>query len=197
MKIVGSVAHIPGPPIIPFFGNALMSLGKNASDIPAMSKELSEKYGSTYRVLLGHLVYVITVNPLDIQAILKTDLEKSGEYEMLKEIIGDGLGTKSGSKWASRRKLLNPAFHLKKLETFAATFDTNAEILVQSLRESEHVDIYDKLRLYALDNICGKDSWNENFFLFLIFLHMLEALMDAKTNAQSNPVSEYLQTVDK
>jgi len=165
MKIVQSVAHIPGPPILPFFGNALKALCNTSSDTPALSKEWSDKYGSTYRLMLGSRVFVFTENPEDVKAILKSNLEKAGEYDLLKDAARDGLITSSGSKWASRRKLLTPAFHFNNLKVFAETFDKNSEILVENLKDYGSINILPTLKRCALDNICGK--LDKNRFLFV------------------------------
>jgi cytochrome P450 len=46
---------------------------------------------------------------------------KSGHFEKftnnsLGELISRGIGSLDGEKWAMRRRILNPAFHLEKLK---------------------------------------------------------------------------------
>lgn len=158
MKIVASVAHIPGPPILPFVGNALMFIGQSSSSIIKLGEEVSEKYGHFVRILLGPKVVIVISDPKDIESFLidgKTT-EKSEEYEYTKDWIGEGLITSTGQKWFSRRKIITPAFHFGILQSFVNTFDCNGNIFVEKLKNRESIDIFPLIVLYALDNICGK-----------------------------------------
>lgn len=164
MKIVASVEHIPGPPILPFLGNALMFIGKNSSALIAMGEEVVTKYGYFIRILLGPKVVIVICDPKDIESLLvdgKTT-EKSEEYEYTKDWIGEGLITSTGQKWFSRRKTITPAFHFGILQSFVSTFDCNGNIFVEKLKNYEALDVYPFVVLYALDNICGKITGETN-----------------------------------
>lgn len=158
MKLVASVEHIPGPPALPFVGNAFMFIGKNSKALVAMGEEVLAKYGHFIRILLGPKIVIVLSNPEDIESFLVNSktLEKSEEYEYTKDWIGEGLITSTGQKWFSRRKIITPAFHFGTLQTFVNIFDCNGNIFVEKLKNRETVDIFPFIGLYALDNICGK-----------------------------------------
>lgn len=162
MKIVASVEHIPGPPIVPFFGNALMFIGHNSSSLMHLGEKLIEKYGYFHRILLGPKILIVLCDPKDIESFLidgKT-IGKSEEYEYTKDWIGEGLITSTGQKWFSRRKIITPAFHFGILQSFVNTFNCNGDIFLEKLKNSwsneKPIDIFPYIILYALDNICGK-----------------------------------------
>lgn len=57
------------------------------------------------------------------------------------------------------RKILTPAFHFKILEQFVDVFNRNGEIFWQALSkvpEDTTFDVYEHVKMYALDNICGR-----------------------------------------
>jgi len=178
MKIVDSVAHIPGPPIVPFLGNALSFIGKKPTDIIDIGTALYFKYGAFTRILLGPKIVITLGDPEDIEVLLSkgSSIDKSEEYEYTKDWIGEGLITSTGQKWFGRRKIITPAFHFSILQGFVKIFDRNSEIFVEKLSKYEVVDIFPLTLLCALDNIC-------------------EAAMGRRIDAQSNSDSSYVNAV--
>jgi len=67
--------------------------------------------------------------------------------------------TCTGKKWASRRKMITPAFHFKILEDFISVFNAKSEIFVNILlnewASSGEFDICPYVSRCALDIICG------------------------------------------
>ncbi|XP_037709116.1 probable cytochrome P450 4d21 isoform X2 [Drosophila subpulchrella] len=116
------------------------------------------------------------------EAILSSStlLEKAQLYRFMREVLGDGLILRTGSKWASRRKVLTPAFHFKCLENFVEIMDRNSGIMVEKLREvadeNTPVDLSKYVYLAALDVIT-------------------EAAMGVRVNAQNDPNCVYSKAV--
>jgi cytochrome P450 family 4 len=164
MKIVESVAHIPGPPALPFLGNALMFVSIKSSGLTKLASEITKKYGLFVRILLGPKIMVLLCDPLDVEDFLVNikSTEKSEEYDYVKPWIGEGLITSSGKKWQSRRKILTPGFHFGILEEFVKVFDQNSKILVDKLKNQNSIDFYPLALLFALDNICGEIRLNQS-----------------------------------
>lgn len=158
MKIVESVAHIPGPKTFPFVGNALMFFGKTPADMIKFGPTMVKKYGTFVRILLGPKILIFIGEPEDVEALLTNQktIEKSEEYDYAKVWIGEGLITSTGPKWHSRRKIITPGFHFNILQSFVRVFDGNSQILVDKLAKADNVDIYALTLLCALDNICGE-----------------------------------------
>ncbi|GBN29369.1 Cytochrome P450 4c3 [Araneus ventricosus] len=83
--------------------------------------------------------------------------EKCWLYDFTKFLFGTGLLTSGGTKWKSRRKLLNPCFHTDILKDFQEVFDKHAQKLAnffQCETENELTYIETQLRLSNLDIVC-------------------------------------------
>lgn len=55
--------------------------------------------------------------------------------------------------------MLTPAFHFKILDTFIDVFNANGDILCEKLSckaGGKAFNVYEFIKLYTLDNICGK-----------------------------------------
>lgn len=171
MKIVESVAHIPGPAALPFIGNALLFVGKKPNELVQMGSDVVKKFGLFNRILLGPKILILIGDPKDVEALLTSQktIDKSEEYDFAKVWIGEGLITSTGSKWHSRRKIITPAFHFNILQSFVKIFNENAQIFVDKLRLFESVDIYSLTLLCALDNICGKIRLSFDFVSYQTF----------------------------
>lgn len=162
MNLVATVKHIPGPPIIPFFGNALIMAGKDGTDFVPFGLHYQQQYGMFARFMAFWKVHILLGDPEDIRAVLVDHtMSKADFYEALKPWLGDGLLSSMGRKWHSRRKVITQAFHFGILQGFVKIFDANSEIFVEKLSAfeaalPESFDAFPFIQLCALDNICGK-----------------------------------------
>jgi cytochrome P450 family 4 len=59
--------------------------------------------------------------------------QKAMIYDVLHGWLHFGLLTSTDEKWASRRKILTPAFHLGILQQFVSVFNKVAEKLVEEV----------------------------------------------------------------
>lgn len=64
-----------------------------------------------------------------------TEINKSIEYNFLKEWLGTGLLISDGSKWKSRRKMLTPSFHFRILNDFQPIISEHSQVLVETLKK--------------------------------------------------------------
>ncbi|XP_077504617.1 cytochrome P450 4C1-like [Amblyomma americanum] len=120
--------------------------------------ELTSKEG-IFHFWIGMQPFVVlhaahTVEPLLSSSV---NLSKTGQYHFLGPVLGEGLLTSTGTKWRSRRKLLTPAFHFRVLDSCVAIFNEQARVLVQKIRESEHMDFVDLFPMMThctLDVLC-------------------------------------------
>ncbi|GBN90017.1 hypothetical protein AVEN_254206-1 [Araneus ventricosus] len=120
------------------------------------------KYGnkSLYCMWILYEPFVLFSKADAVKELLKGTAinEKSWVYDFTKFLIGTGLLTSGGTKWKSRRKLLNPCFHSDILKDFQETFDKHAQKLAnffQCETENEFTYIDTPLKLSTLDMICG------------------------------------------
>jgi cytochrome P450 family 4 len=154
-----SISKIPGPICVPLFGNVLLFFMKGPAEILKIGERLHKTYGKVFRVMLGYQVEILITDPKDIELLLGSQkiLDKSDEYDFLRDWLGSGLLVSTGKKWHSRRKVITPAFHFKILDQFTEVFDKQSSIFVQNLMQfkGQSIDIFPPIALQALDVICG------------------------------------------
>lgn len=153
-------SKLPGPPMLPIVGNALMFLGKSPSEVLNILVKLSKKHGRTLRVMVGTQIQVLINDPKQVEMVLGSQklIDKSDEYDFIEKWLGTGLLVSTGQKWFTRRKIITPTFHFKILEQFVEVFDKHSEIFVQNLSKlkGQRCDVFPKITLCALDVICGE-----------------------------------------
>ncbi|XP_046438964.1 cytochrome P450 4C1-like isoform X4 [Daphnia pulex] len=163
---VRTIDLIPGPPKVPFFGNALSIPLDPFGALQTISVEWPKKYGHFRRGWFGLNGYIDISCPIAAEEILSSQkfIDKGKEYSLLMPWLGEGLLTSTGDRWRKRRRLLTPAFHFQILDNFFDTFNKNADILCQQLHRSlskkaelnqtEEIEVFPYLKRCTLDIIC-------------------------------------------
>ncbi|CAB3235965.1 unnamed protein product [Arctia plantaginis] len=146
---------IPGPPVIPFLGNALLVLKKNPNEIVNLGLEYAEKFGNVVRIWLGTNLIVFLMDPKDIEVILNSHvhIDKAKEYRFFKPWLGEGLLISSGEKWRSHRKMIAPTFHINILKSFVGIFNQNSKNVVEKMRPEigKTFDVHDYMSGVTVD----------------------------------------------
>nr|KAF7429328.1 hypothetical protein H0235_005726 [Vespula pensylvanica] len=106
-RLVKYGRKLPGPPTVPFFGNALLVRNIQPKDVlPTLLK--MDIYGPTVRAFLGSKLFVFLTDPRDVEIILSSHVHvtKSPEYRFFKPWLGDGLLISNGQKcWTLVKRL--------------------------------------------------------------------------------------------
>jgi cytochrome P450 len=109
-----------------------------------------ELHGDTFRFYFGGVKEaIVTINPVVIQQVLKTNSENYYKSEIQKKrmghFLGKGLLTTEGEAWRKQRRLIQTGFERKQLEVLSSTMQDS---LTDSLRDFDGqarlgpVDIY-------------------------------------------------------
>jgi cytochrome P450 len=109
-----------------------------------------EELGDTFRFHLGGLKEAtVTIDPIVIQHVLKTNAENYRKSEIqvkrMGHFLGKGLLTTEGEPWRNQRRLIQKGFDRKQLDALSAIMQ---ESLAESLREFDHriqegpIDVY-------------------------------------------------------
>ncbi|CAH0589025.1 unnamed protein product [Chrysodeixis includens] len=133
--------------------------------------------GAISKVWIGPTLYVVTLNPEDVQKILENCLEKDYSYKFLQTWLGNGLFVAPVDLWKAHRRLLLPIFHNRIIEDYIDVFAEQGQILVNRLHEQvgqKQFDIYEYITSCMLD---------------IVF----ETAMGEKMDVQHNPDTPYLR----
>ncbi|CAD0198717.1 unnamed protein product [Chrysodeixis includens] len=127
---------LPGPPVIPFVGNALLVLKKNPTQLVEFALKFAEQFGNVIRIWLGSNLIVFLTDPNDVEVILNSNvhIDKSTEYKFFKPWLGEGLLISTGDKWRSHRKMIAPTFHINILKSFVSVFNQNSKNVVDKMK---------------------------------------------------------------
>ncbi|XP_044261197.1 cytochrome P450 4c3-like [Tribolium madens] len=148
-------SKINGPFGWPIIGSAHYLMGGQKVFHKKITKTL-ELQPSFFKFWLGNDLLVVTSNPKDVEFVLNTCFEKPKFYQKYSyKMIRNGLLTAPENIWRNRRKIINPTFNPKVLNSFMEIFARHANNLVDGFEEN-----------------CGKESFDAFYTLFRCTLDM-------------------------
>ncbi|KAK1693201.1 hypothetical protein QYE76_009898 [Lolium multiflorum] len=149
------------------------------------------EYGEVCITWFGPIPRVVIARPELVSQILSN---KSGHFEKftnnsLGDLISRGIGSLDGEKWATRRRILNPAFHLEKLKGMLPAFSTCCAEMVgrwesklSAAGGSHELDVWQEFPNLAGDAISRTafgSSFEEGRRIFLLQVEQAERVMNA------------------
>ncbi len=119
-----------------------------------------KKYGDIFSLSVPlHKVAVVSSPDLARYILLDNNKNytKSLAYDLLKSLLGNGLLTSEGDFWKKQRRLIQPAFHRKKLEELTAMMIEAAEKAATKFSKyaatGEYFDVLPEMTALTLDVI--------------------------------------------
>ncbi|XP_039294097.1 cytochrome P450 4d2-like [Nilaparvata lugens] len=127
---------LPGPPTVPFFGNALLFQGYGIEDFVCIAIRLQEEFSNLFRLWLGRHLMVYVADPASLETIYKSNdnLNKSILYEFFTD-YSRGVVVAGGEKWRGLRKVVNTTFHHSNMENYQKILNDCSQILCQVLEK--------------------------------------------------------------
>ncbi|MGB5437634.1 MAG: cytochrome P450 [Maribacter sp.] len=106
-----------------------------------------EKYGDIFRVKIGlRKSVVFTRNPGHIKQVLQTQNKKYHKSPLqtvdLAKYIGHGILTSNGEHWRTHRRMVQPAFHKKKLLGLLGIMQTAIRTELKRIKPNVEEDIF-------------------------------------------------------
>lgn len=126
-------------------------------------KKLS-KLGDVTHFRMGKQLAFFVNNPEYVRDILVTNhakFEKGRALKRAKSLLGEGLLTSEGEFHLRQRRMIQPAFHRRRINGYAVSMIEAAEKMADQWRDGEERDISGEMMRLTL-NIVGKTLFNAN-----------------------------------
>lgn len=156
----------------------------NALDLMSASSDTND---GLFALWIGPKPLVIVYDAQFVEQIItsKDKVRKGPIYEVMQDWFGGGLITSNGHKWTSRRKLLLPAFSVRKLDASLTSLNSNTNRLLKLLQEQANSsdsqmihDLRQPVAQFALSNV-------------------IEFALDTRSPFPSESADKYIHAVEK
>ena len=104
----------------------------------AFLSKLAKNYGPVVTVRFGGRKYYVLQHPDYVRHVWLENhkqYRKPGATKLLRMFLGEGLSTSNGELWLRQRRLMQPAFHSKKLQYFTDIINEELTVFINRLNE--------------------------------------------------------------
>ncbi|XP_019149817.1 PREDICTED: cytochrome P450 CYP749A22-like [Ipomoea nil] len=144
-------------------------------------------YGANFLYWLGPQPELVVTEAELVKEILS---DRKGDYPKIelqgfsRRLLGDGIGSSKGEKWARMRKLANNVFHGESLRGMLPAMIESAETMVEAWREHEgkEIEAFEEFRLLTSE-VISRTAFGSNY---LEGKNIFEMLIKLKTLASKN-----------
>jgi signal transduction histidine kinase len=146
-----NVQDIPGPKKGNLIFGSALDFGKNPIKF---LEDMVRTYGDFVRFyLMTEPIYLVN-NPDTVHQILFTHADKFQKQAlakfMLKRFLGNGLIMNDGESWRRQRRLAQPSFHMKRIETYAQMIVGAATHMLSRWHDGQTLDVQDEMMAVTL-----------------------------------------------
>jgi cytochrome P450 len=140
--------NVPGPaPITSVFG-VLRFFRRFQQDAIAVISEGFQQYGDLHVIRVGEVTQYQLAHPDHLHTVLVKEAAKFGKdtdytdpKRGLARFFGNGLLTSNGEFWKRQRKLMQPAFHHRRIESYAETMTDKTLTMLESWPDGAVIDV--------------------------------------------------------
>ena len=139
-------------------------------------------YGDVAAFKLGPVDAYLLSNPADVYRILVEDVDKFPRPDTIKRVLGRMVGKSilltDGAFWLRQRRLVQPAFHHKRIESYAELMVAQTEHLLAKWQDGEQRDFSADMQRLALD-IVAETLFNSQDDRFADQIHAVAVRLQA------------------
>jgi len=118
-------------------------------------EESMTRFNGTYSVNLGSRRMIATQNPGFIEHVLKTNHKNYYKSPILTEqlgrFLGKGLLTSNGEYWLKQRRLIQPGFHVEKIQALYGIIKRTVDQFLSLFPTGGNVDVYPLMNSLAFE----------------------------------------------
>ncbi len=125
-----TLALPPGPRPLPVVGNILAF----RRDQLGYLQNLQRQFGKMATIYIGKVPVVLLFRPEHVRYVLTENPRNFTSREVaegLRQLIGDGLLTIDGEAHRQQRRMVQPAFHKRRVESYAGIMTNYTEQMLQ------------------------------------------------------------------
>lgn len=150
------LAKIPGPEGYPIIGVAHRILGKDPEGVFKGIMDVVSEFETPNKFWGGHLCFVNIDSPEDLKTVLNSPdcLNKASVYNIVP--MQKGLLVAGDDLWKTHRKLLNPSFYVKILQSFIPVFNEKSKVMVKVMEQylnKGEFDVYHHMSACTLETL--------------------------------------------
>jgi cytochrome P450 len=171
----------PGPRPLPLIGNVLDLRRGQLGYL----QRLEQIYGKMATIRIGNVPMVLLFRPEHVRYVLTENPRNFTSREVaeeLRQLIGDGLLTIDGETHRQQRRLVQPAFHKKRVESYAGIVVQHTEEMLKDWLAGERIDVASAMQQLTM-RIVAKCLFNVDL------ADQVDTLGRAFTGMIGNPIS--------
>ena len=143
------------PPGYSFIGTYQRALEVVRNPLETLSDSVS-RFGDSYSVYAGLTSrMILTQDPEFIDYILRKNQKNYNKSKMVTEklgrFIGNGLLTSNGAYWLRQRRLIQPGFHIQKIQGLYGIMKQTIDDFLKEFPTGPKVDVYPLMNRLAFD----------------------------------------------
>ncbi len=137
------------------FIQSLWRTYKQVKDPIGTMEESMKRFGGTYAVNLGTRRLIATQDPGFIDYVLRANHKNYYKSPILTEqlgrFLGNGLLTSNGEYWLKQRRLIQPGFHIEKLQALYLIMKKTVDNFLSEFPTGKNIDVYPLMNRLAFE----------------------------------------------